>query len=173
MKKFLTFILVLAMILSVSGVALAETCSDPSSCDHVAAIGEEHYAELQAAINAAQNGETITLLANCAENVTVTQAPGVVITIDGNKDSDITMTGMITVDGKSARYPTAGLTIQNFKFDATRVAGINKNFACINLGKSGDNNTRYTNNVTIKDCTFTDSGSANRDTAAIKSYTGG
>ena len=136
----------------------------------VATIGTVRYATLQAAINAAVNGDIITLLDDCAEDVTVEQKADVKFTIDGAGKK---MTGIITVNGKSARYPTAGLTIQNFKFDATRVEGIDPDYACINLGKKGDSNTRYTSNVTVMDCTFTDSGSTNRDTAAIKSYTGG
>lgn len=57
---------------------------------------------------------------------------------------------MITVDGKSATYTTAGLTIKDVVFDAQTISAD----ACINLGKSGDNNTRYTCNVTVENCTL-------------------
>lgn len=130
----------------------------------VAQIGTTKYGTLQAAIDAAVDGDVITLVTDASGDVTVTQAPDVKFIIDGN---DKKFTGTITVDGKSARYETAGLTIKNVNFDAT--AGISAD-ACINLGAEGNNNTRYTNNVTVENCTFTDDDYA---AVAIKSYTGG
>ncbi|MBR2041641.1 MAG: right-handed parallel beta-helix repeat-containing protein, partial [Oscillospiraceae bacterium] len=129
--------------------------------DYVAQIGEVKYESLQEAINAVQNGETITLLADCDEDVTVVQAPDVAFTIDG---ADKTMTGTITVNGKSQAYATAGLTIKNVKFVAA------SGCVCINLGVNGNNNTRYTSNVTVENCTFT---GTDNTSAAIKNYTGG
>lgn len=126
---------------------------------------EGYYASLQAAINAVQNGETIggtvTLIKDVAENVTVSQAPNVAITIDGNNK---TFKGTITVDGKSAAYATAGLTIKNVNFDATNIS----KDACINLG--GNNSIRYTSNVTVEYCTFTGTDKAK---VGVKNYTGG
>lgn len=72
------------------------------------------------------------------------------------------------VNGQSARFETTGLTIQGVEFvggTATTTLG-----AYINLGESGNSNTRYTNNVTIKDCTFAGENDA---LVAIKSYEGG
>ena len=129
----------------------------------VAKIGEVKYCSLQKAINAAQNGETITLLRDCGENVTITQKADVKFTIDGAQQ---TMTGAITVDGKSATIMSAGVTIKNVKFNANNIT----TDAAINLGVYGDNNTRYTCNVTVEKCTFTGTG---QTTAAVKSYTGG
>ncbi len=137
-----------------------------ASTSYVAAIKGVSYTSLQDAINAAKPGDTVTLLADCAENVTVAQAEGVKITIDGNRK---TMTGSITVDGKSQRYDTAALTIKNVNFDAVGISAD----ACINLGVRGNSNTRYTNHVTVQDCTFTYSGASNQDKVAVKSYTGG
>ena len=120
--------------------------------------------ELQKALNDAKGTTIINLFADIDGDVTVTQKADVKITIDGgNKNYD----GTITVDGKSARYETAGVTIQNINFEAD---SINAD-AYINLGKSGDNNTRYTNNVTVSGCTFNYNGE--EDKVAIKSYTGG
>ncbi len=131
-----------------------------------AKIGNAFYATLQDAINSATNGETVTLIAdNCKEDVTVNQAPNYAITIDG---AEKTFKGTITVDGKSARYETTGLTIKNVNFDATE--GINY-AACINLGVSGNSNTRYTNNVTVDNCTFV--ANISDEVPAVKSYTGG
>ena len=131
------------------------------SANFVASSNSINYLVLQDAINAAQNNGVVTLLADCAENVTVVQAPDVAFTIDG---ADKNYTGTITVNGKSAAYATAGLTIKNVNFDATNIA----KDASINLG--GSDNTRYTSNVTVEGCTFTGKGQAK---AAIKNYTGG
>ena len=124
-------------------------------------IGETKYGSLQAAINAAVDGDVVTLHADNAENVTVTQKPDVKFTIDG---ADKTMTGTITIDGKSAAYATAGITVKNMNFTAATEA------ICINLGVSGNNNTRYTSNVTVKSCNFT---GTDKTAVGIKSYTGG
>ena len=125
-----------------------------------ATIGDA--ATLQAAINAAVDGQVITLAADITGNVTVVQKPNVKITIDGAGKN---FTGSITVDGKSAAYPTAGVTIQNVNF-----VDVATDAVCINLGVSGNNNTRYTSNVTVQNCTFT---GTDKTAAAIKSYTGG
>ena len=120
-----------------------------------------YYKTLQDAINAATNGSTITLLIDNSENVTVQQAPNVQIVIDGNGK---TMFGTITVDGRSQRYETAALTIKNVNFDATNIS----KDASINLG--GTNATRYTSNVSVINCSFTDN---DQTAVGIKSYTGG
>lgn len=99
-----------------------------------------------------------------AGDATLIQKENVKIFIDGNKYS---YDGSIIIDGKSARYETAGVTIQNVNFTGDS----NSADAYINLGKEGDNNTRYTNHVTVKDCTF--STNSDTDVVAIKSYTGG
>jgi len=129
----------------------------------VAKIGEVKYCSLQKALDAAQNGDVITLLRDCGENVTITQKADVKFTIDGDQQ---TMTGSVTVDGKSATIMSAGVTIKNVNFNANDIT----TDAAINLGVEGDNNTRYTCNVTVDNCTFTGTGQAK---VAVKSYTGG
>lgn len=132
-----------------------------SYLDAAAKIGTTYYDTLAGALSAAKDGDIVTLLDDCAEDVTVSQAPDVEITIDGDGK---TYSGTITVDGKSARYETAGLTIKNVQFDTTNIT----KDASINLG--GDNNIRYTSNVTVENCSFT--GSDNTK-VGIKQYTGG
>lgn len=119
--------------------------------------------ELQTALDNAVDGDVITLSANITGDVTVHQKPDVKITLDGN---GYTYNGAIIVDGKSQRYATAGIVIKNVNFDAK---GISKD-ACINLGV-GTTATRYTNNVTVLDCTF--DGTFSEEKVAVKSYTGG
>lgn len=115
--------------------------------------------EFQAAIGEAEDGDIITFTNDLAGDVTVPQKADTKIIIDGNNQK---FTGTILVDGKSATQTTAGITIKNINFtDATADA-------CITLGKSGDNNTRYTCNVTIENCTFDAPGKV-----GVKSYTSG
>ena len=117
---------------------------------------------IQNAINNATDGQTITFNDDITANLTVTQKANTKITIDGNGKK---LNGHIIVDGKSATLLSAGLTIKNVDFNAN---GISTD-ACINLG-DGSNNTRYTCNVTVDNCTFTGSAQAK---VAVKSYTGG
>ena len=171
-----------AVILATQAPLTADECTCTAKCDAtttaclfcknggtcpkkpaVAKIGEVGYDSLQSAVDAAKNGDVVTLCQDVSEPVTVTQKPGVAFTIDG---AGKTMTNSITVDGKSARYPTAGLTIRNINFSASSVTGE----AFINLGVSGDNNTRYTSNVSVQGCSFSSTGNK---IPCIKSYTGG
>lgn len=115
-------------------------------------------AEMQAAIEA---DKSVVMTADITGDLIVVQKPDVKINIAGNGH---TFAGVITVDGKSGTYTTAGLTIENVNFKADSISAD----ACINLGKKDDNNTRYTCNVTVSNCTF-DVSSA----VGVKSYTGG
>ena len=117
--------------------------------------------ELQSALNAATDGAVIYFANDITGDVTATQKPNVKVTILGQGYS---FKGTITVNGKSATYTTAGLTIKDVVFNAQTITAD----ACINLGKEGDNNTRYTCNVTVSGCTFDVA-----DAVGIKSYTGG
>ena len=127
-----------------------------------AKVNDTYYLSVQDAVNAAKDGDTVTLLKDIAEDITVTQKANVNFTIDGN---DKTMAGSITVDGKSGTIMTAGLTIQNVNFAAESLS----TDAFINLGVEGNTNTRYVCNLTVEGCTFT----GNENIVAIKSYTGG
>ena len=156
MKKFFSLVLALVMALSLTTVAWGAG---------VAAYNGTNYGTLQEALDDAEaTGGTITLLADCGEDVIVEQKAGVVIVIDG---ANKTYTGTITVDGKSGTIMTAGITIQNVNFDAT---GISKD-ACIRLG-DGTNATRYVCNLTVTGCTFT-GNYPTTEKVAVKSYTGG
>ena len=117
-------------------------------------------AELQDAIDNATGDAVINIAAEITGNAVVPQKENVNITILGQ---GFKFNGMITVDGKSAAYPTAGLTIKDLNFAAENISGD----ACIRLG-DGTNATRYTSNVTVENCTFDA-----LDKVGIKSYTGG
>ena len=119
------------------------------------------FTDLQTALNYAVDGAVIGLADDFTGDVTVAQQPNVKIVVDGMGNK---FNGIITVDGKSGTYTTAALTIKNVNFKAESISAD----ACINLGKSGDNNTRYTCNVTVENCTFDVPGAV-----GVKSYTGG
>lgn len=115
---------------------------------------------LQYLLDNAVNDVTINIIADIEGDVTVTQKAGVKITIEGN---DHKFAGVITVDGKSATYTTAGVTIKNLNFEAETISAD----ACIRLG-NGTNDTRYACNVAVEGCAFNVPG-----VVAVKSYTGG
>ena len=117
-------------------------------------------AELQAALDAAVDGDKIALVANIEGDVVATQKADVKITLDG---AGYEFAGVITVDGKSATLRTAGITIKNVNFVADAISAD----ACIRLGNKTDA-TRYTCNVTVEGCTFDVPGAV-----GVKSYTGG
>ena len=119
--------------------------------------------QLQKAVDEATGEAVIVLGEDIEGDLTVTQKPDVKLTVDGNGHS---FTGTVTVDGQSQRYETAALTIQNITF--TGITGTDTVY--INLGISGNENTRYTNHVTVRDCVFESTG---EETVAVKSYTGG
>ena len=117
-------------------------------------------AELQEAVDAATGETTICVGYNINGDVTIEQKADVKITIEGN---DYIYNGVITVDGKSATYTTAGLIIKDLTFAAETISAD----ACVRLG-DGSNGTRYTCNVTLDNCTFDVPGAV-----GVKSYTGG
>lgn len=168
-------ILVISQAVQVAGFDNAQTALDTAfgktSEKATEWFGEENNTpvtvysveELQNALDAATEGNNMIILgADIVGDVTATQKSDVKIVLAG---ANHTFDGSVIVNGKSSRYKTAALTIQNVNFSAD----VLRNDAYINLGKEGDNNTRYTNNVTVSNCTFSGTG----DTVAIKSYTGG
>ena len=118
--------------------------------------------QLKEAITYANTGlnKSIIFVEDIAGDVTVEQKPDIKVNIDGAKHN---YAGVITVDGKSATYTTAGLTIKELNFNAETISAD----ACIRLG-AGNNATRYTCNVTVDSCTFDVPGAV-----GVKSYTGG
>lgn len=106
------------------------------------------------------DGRVVEFGADITGDITVTQAADVVVNVDG---CGFDLAGVLTVDGKSATYTTAGLNINNVNFKADSISAD----ACIRLG-DGTNDTRYTCNVTVSGCTFDVSGAV-----GVKSYTGG
>ena len=112
------------------------------------------------AANASEGTTNVIIAKDIEGNATIVQKPGVKLVVNGQSKN---YNGMITVDGKSATYTTAGLTINDLNFNAASIDGD----ACIRLG-DGTDATRYTCNVTVNNCTFDVPGAV-----GVKSYTGG
>ncbi len=121
------------------------------TASYAAKIGNQYYETLQAALNAVKDGETITLLAECAETVSINKS-SVAFIIDGN---NATFTGKIEINvGQN-------VTIKNVKFVHTADA------ACdfiANVGSPTGKN--YNTTLLVEDCTFTGNGKDN--TVAVK-----
>ena len=121
-KRALSFLLTLLMIVGVfpAGAFVVSASDDGVPADavapvaegNVAKIGDTEYATLQAAINAAESGQTVTLLKDCADNATL-NASGKNITIDGNGKTytgkiSLTNGNGMTITVKNATLSPAG-----------------------------------------------------------------
>ena len=118
----------------------------------VAKIGDVTYETLQAAVNAVQNGETVTLVADITENVTLTEKTGLYYTIDGNGKK---MEGTITISSLSDTNDNRRITIKNINFVTTTGRDFITSTA-----------TNHYPRVTVEGCSF--AGTGNADTVAIR-----
>ena len=126
----------------------------------VAKVGDKYYLTLQAAIDACVAGDnTVTLLTDSAENVTIKQTEGINITIDGAKK---TYSGTITIHGNARSNGAETLTIKNLKF-TTSEAG----HYFIDSNSTGSVE-RYAHNVTVEGCYFVATGEAVNSAAAMR-----
>ena len=114
--------------------------------------------ELQAALNAATGESTIYLGANIVGTVTAIQKQGVKITIDGEGKK---YNGVIKVHSNSNYYADAALTIKNVNFETSA--------ASVNVIEALENGSeRYSNNITVENCTFTATGEAINTSVAVQ-----
>ena len=147
------------------GITLYAKLTETEEETYPVYIGEQGYTTLQAAIDAAVDGDAIKLTANVTEDVLITQKSGVSITIDGQNN---TYTGVMTVFGNGKQSDTNTLTIQNINF----VAAEGATSCIVSPDKSTTNSYSYSHNVTVSGCTFTDTdGTVN--CAAIRHEDGG
>ena len=110
----------------------------------VAMIGTKYYHTFAEALAAVKNGETINLITDCAEDVTIKQVANKNFTINGN---DKTYTGTINVNGnnKGGGLTGAGLTITNVNFV------LNGEWQSGILTQKGT----YACNIVVDGCSFT------------------
>ena len=158
MKKFLTFVLVLAMVMSVSSFAMAakENPCDDSPCGHMAAIGSTHYDTLKEAFEDATGNEavTITLLKNAtlaaSNKYSLGGASTPSITIDGQDTYNFTIESsymsqldMVNPDGK--------LILKNIpKMTSTQASGTWDTYDLIFACKVEANNVGFGKSVALE-----------------------
>ena len=115
---------------------------------------------LQAEINAAVEGTAnkFTLNSDIEGNITVIQKPNVKITIDG---ANYKFKGQIKVHSNSNYYDNAALTIKNVNFETST--------ASVNVIEALENGSqRYSQNITVENCTFTATGEAVNTSVAVQ-----
>ena len=127
--------------------------------DVAVALGENSfYKTIEAAVNVAENGATITLLKDTTEDVTVPSNKKIILNLNGKKltnvsnntitiekGAELTVTGNGTVDnvkhGKSAIYNKGTATLENGTFDRSEEKGTaggangNSYYTVLNHGK--------------------------------------
>ena len=147
MKKILATILALVMALALCTTSWADGegkggTTPPASTTAVAKIGEQEYTTLQAAVEAATTGQTIVLVADTTEDITVVSGKDITIDLSGkkvtNKSVDtitvalgakLTITGTGTVDnvthGKAALINNGTATLDGGTYTRSQEDGGN------------------------------------------------
>lgn len=80
LKKLLATALSAAMVL---GTMAIPAFADESTSGKAAKIGEAEYATLQDAVDAAQNGETITMLGDATESIEIAADKNITLDLNG------------------------------------------------------------------------------------------
>ncbi|MBQ3595071.1 MAG: T9SS type A sorting domain-containing protein [Bacteroidales bacterium] len=122
---------------------------------YVAKIGEEGHRTLQEAINEVENGETITLLANCDEAVHINKT-NVAFTIDGQ----ISETEKVDFSGVIGINIGQNVTIRNIDFNG---ATANHDFIKNEGSPTGKN---YNTTLLVENCSFT--GNSEFDVVGVR-----
>ena len=108
--------------------------------------------------NAAEGETEIRLADNIVGDVTVVQKPGVKITIEGEGHK---FNGSIKVHSNSNYYADAALTVKNVNFETSA--------ASVNVIEALENGSqRYSQNITVDNCTFTATGEAVNTSVAVQ-----
>ena len=123
----------------------------------VATYNNVGYTSLQAAIDAATQGGTIYLTSKVEETVTIVEKNGVDLVIDGQ---DNKYDGTIKIHNGSS-YNDGKVTIKNVNFE-TNVLENNFVYA-VDFG----NAQRYSQNITVEDCTFTALAGSKAENTAV------
>ena len=123
----------------------------------VATFENVAYTSLQDAIDAAAQGGTIYLTSKVEETVTIVEKAGVELVIDGQ---DNKFDGQIKIHNGSS-YNDGKVTIKNVNFE-TNVLENNFVYA-VDFG----NAQRYSQNITVEDCTFTALAGSKAENTAV------
>ena len=149
-RKLLSILLTLCLAFSLlptaALAATVENCPGDESCTHQAAIGSTHYDTLQEAINAAQKGDTITVLTNIdvgTGKVSVyNKKSNVVLDLGGHT---VTGSGQYTMSFSSVNWTIQNGTVENTAGD--------KNYGTILFSLKGSTTLGGTGTLTIKNTT--------------------
>ena len=119
----------------------------------IATLNGEAYYSLQAAVDAAVAGDnTITLISDVKENVTIKQAQDINLVIEGNGKS---YDGVLTINGDARSTGRETLTIQNVNFRTSHNIDTKESeWTFITAPTKVDGRYNYSHNVTIQGCTF-------------------
>ena len=117
--------------------------------DNAAAIDDVQYATLADAVAAANNGDTVTLLTNTAEDITIAQDKDIILDLNGKKltnvashticnNGTLTINGEGTVDnvthGTAALYNKGTVVVNGGTFDRSKENGQNEGESGQTLG---------------------------------------
>ena len=138
-KKWLSGLLAAGLLLNLlpmtAMAASAENCED-ADCPHAAAVGTTHFDTVQEAVNS-ESAETVTLLKDTSEDVTIADGQNIVLDLDGHtltnssnhtlvNNGTLTICGEGVVDnvthGKAALYNNGACTIENGTFSRSQEA---------------------------------------------------
>ena len=126
----------------------------------IAEVNGEIYDALQAAIDACVAGDnTVTLLANISDDVTVKQVEGVNIIINGDNNE---YSGTFYIHGNARSNGAETLTFKNVNFTTSEASHY---FIDSNETTSAE---RYAHNVTVEGCNFTATGDAKNTAVAMR-----
>ncbi|MBO5956361.1 MAG: T9SS type A sorting domain-containing protein, partial [Bacteroidales bacterium] len=126
----------------------------------VASTNDVKYGTLQGAINACTTGyNTVTLLANISDDVTVKQVEGVNIIINGDNNE---YSGTFYIHGNARSNGAETLTFKNVNFTTSEASHY---FIDSNETTSAE---RYAHNVTVEGCNFTATGDAKNTAVAMR-----
>ena len=126
------------------------------------AINVSTAAQLEAAL--AKSGDLkIVFQNNIAGDFTVVEEAARTITIDGN---GYKLTGSFFLNGKST-YAKATTVFENINFE-TADASTMTGGSFIYCGEEKGTNYRYPDGITVKNCTFTATGAAEKNAVAVK-----
>ena len=113
---------------------------------------------LQEAVDSTKSDIKIEFIGDLNGDVTIIQKQGVKITIDG---ADYKYNGSIKVHSNSNYYADAALTVKNVNFETSA--------ASINVIEALENGAeRYSQNITVENCTFTATGEAVNTSVAVQ-----
>ena len=118
LSVLLTFCLAFSLLPTAALADGVDNCTT-EDCDHVAAIGTTHYSTLQEAVDAATAGQTVKLVADVTEDITISAGKNITLDLGNstltNKSGDtitVALGATLTITGNSEDESKVG-TVDN------------------------------------------------------------